>query len=193
MESQQVLEFLETQYQSSCNNRSDINEHLKILKELSDEVNHVTEMGVRTGNSTRAFLNSDVILRSYDIQMCESVQQLFKIAQEVGKDVQYIQANTLDLTIEETDFLFIDTLHNYDQLLAELRLHAPKTRKYIAFHDTQTFGVLPEGKSPTNLGLLPALIQYMIESNDQWKFKIHRTNNNGLTVIERRNPLDSFA
>jgi hypothetical protein len=34
-------------------------------------------------------------------------------------------------------------------------------------------------------GLLPAIIHYMIDNPDVWRFKTHRTNNNGLTVIER--------
>jgi cephalosporin hydroxylase len=83
--------------------------------------------------------------------------------------------------------LFIDTWHCYDQLLAELTLHAPKVKKYIAFHDTQTYGTRSEefmGRVGSN-GLLPAIIHYMIENPGVWQFKVHRTNNNGLTVIER--------
>ena len=34
-------------------------------------------------------------------------------------------------------------------------------------------------------GLLPAIIHYMIDNPDVWRFRTHRTNNNGLTVIER--------
>ena len=34
-------------------------------------------------------------------------------------------------------------------------------------------------------GLLPAIIHYMIDNPDVWRFKTHRTNNNGLSVIER--------
>jgi len=166
---------------------SDINEHMEVLKGLADEVDHVTEMGTRTGVSTRAFLASDVIVRAYDLFLDGRVQELFKIAQEEGKDAQYIQSNVLDVEIDETDMLFIDTWHCYDQLLAELTLHAPKVKKYIAFHDTQTYGTRSEefmGRVGSN-GLLPAIIHYMIENPGVWQFKVHRTNNNGLTVIER--------
>jgi hypothetical protein len=186
---------LNKEYRVARDTVSDINEHLEILKALADEVSHVTEMGTRTGSSTRAFLVSDVKLRAYDLFLDERVSELFSIAKQMGKDVQYTQADVLQIQIEETDLLFIDTWHAYDQLIEELRLHAPKVRKYIAFHDTQTFGTKCEtfmGKSGSN-GLLPAIIHYMIESGDQWKFKIHRTNNNGLTVIERRRPLDALT
>jgi hypothetical protein len=36
------------------------------------------------------------------------------------------------------------------------------------------------------LGLLPAIIEFMIE-NPEWKFKIHKTNNSGMTVLEKVN------
>ena len=186
---------LKKEYRVARDTVSDINEHIEILKSLADEVNHVTEMGTRTGSSTRAFLVSDVKLRAYDLFLDERVVELFHLARQLGKDVQYIQSDVLSIDIEPTDLLFIDTWHAYDQLIEELRLHAPKVKKYIAFHDTQTFGTRAEtfmGKTGSN-GLLPAIIHYMIESGDQWKFKIHRTNNNGLTVLERRKPLDSLV
>ena len=175
------------EYRIARDTPSDINEHIEILRTFSDSVDHVTEMGTRTGVSTRAFLSSDVTLRAYDLFLDARVQELFKHAKENGKDVEYIQGNVLELEIEETDMLFIDTWHCYDQLIAELTLHAPKVKKYIAFHDTQTYGTRSEefmGRVGSN-GLLPAIIHYMIDNPNTWKFRIHRTNNNGLTVIER--------
>jgi hypothetical protein len=47
--------------------------------------------------------------------------------------------NTLEVDIDETDMLFIDTLHNGDQLEKELERSASKVKKFIAFHDTTTF------------------------------------------------------
>lgn len=174
------------EYANAVNTPSDINQHLETLRSLAEEVDHVTEMGVRTGMSTRAFLCADVTLRSYDLFIDNGVAELFRIAREAGKDVRYSQANVLEITIEPTDFLFIDTWHAYEQLRTELMLHAKHVKKYIAFHDTQTFASVSEnlgGKVGSN-GLLPAIIHHMIDETD-WRFKLHRTNNNGLTVIER--------
>lgn len=182
-----MIDILEKEYQIALHEPSDINEHLDLLKSLADEVVHVTEMGTRAGTSTRAFLASDVILRSYDIVLNERVEELFLIAKRCGKDVEYIRADVLDLNIEETSLLFIDTWHCYEQLIQELRLHGHKVKKYLVFHDTQTYGTVGEeigDKKGTN-GLLPAIIHYMIENPNTWQFKIHRTNNNGLTVLER--------
>tara|TARA_B100000963_G_scaffold283672_1_gene252382 strand:+ start:1413 stop:1976 length:564 start_codon:yes stop_codon:yes gene_type:complete len=181
--------LLDQEYRVARDTPSDINEHLDLLKSLANEVNHVTEIGTRTGVSTRAFLSSNVILRAYDLSLDARVKELFKYAKDNGKDVEYIKGNILDEDIEETDLLFIDTWHCYEQLFAELTLHAPKVKKYIVFHDTQTFGTSSEcfmGQIGSN-GLLPAIIHYIIKYPNTWRFKIHRTNNNGLTVIQRSN------
>jgi hypothetical protein len=175
--------IFENEYQLAQKTPSDINENLHILYELAKECNHVTEMGVRTGVSTRAFLNTDATLVSYDIQMNPDVHKLFATAKSNGKKASYIKADVLKLEIEETDLLFIDTYHVYKQLKEELRIHADKARKYIAFHDTYTFGLVGEDGREKN-GLLSAVIEFMLE-NPNWKFKTYKTNNNGLLVIER--------
>ncbi len=90
------------------------------------------------------FLKADDTLRAYDLFADDYVSQLFELAQKEGKDAKYITANVLETEIDETDLLFIDTWHCYDQLFAELTKHAPKVKKYIAFHDTQTYGTRSE-------------------------------------------------
>ena len=182
-------EMIDQEYENSKNRKSDINEHLQLLKELASECDHVTEMGVRFGDSTRAFLKADVTLRSYDIELNDGVMRLFDASKRAGKDVEYIKADTRDLEIEETDLLFIDTWHSYTQLKMELFLHGNKARKYLAFHDTWTYGVKDESwdKNRTAVGtegLIPAIVRFVID-NPEWKFKVFRTNNNGLTVLER--------
>jgi len=79
--------------------------------------------------------------------------------------------------------IFIDTLHTYEQLKQELKLHGNKAQKYIAFHDTHTFGLRGEIDND-NKGLLSAIIEFMME-NPHWKFYKYKTNNNGLTILKR--------
>lgn len=179
-----IKNVFESEYEKAKTQKSDINENVHILYDLAQECKHVTEMGVRTGVSTRALLNSNVELVSYDIELNRNVSDLFKFAINVGKKVSYKKANVLDIEIEETDLLFIDTLHTYEQLKQELKLHGNKARKYLAFHDTFTFGL--KGEIGGNNGLLSAIIEFLIE-NPHWRFKIYKTNNNGFTVLERVN------
>lgn len=179
------VDVLDQEYARARKIKSDINENVHILHDLAKECGEVTEMGVRTGVSTRAFLAADAKLTSYDIYLEPEVEKLFAIARGLGKDASYIKADVLDLNIDETDLLFIDTLHTYSQLKQELKLHGNKARKYLAFHDTHTFGLRGEvGNEPT--GLLSAVIEFVME-NPHWKFKVYKTNNNGMTVLERVN------
>jgi len=179
------INIFEQEYKKARTQTSDINENVHILYDLAKECKHVTEMGVRTGISTRALLNTDVQLISYDVVLDNAVSKLFDVAKKAGKKVDYIKSDVLKIEIEETDMLFIDTLHIYPQLKQELNLHAKKVRKYLAFHDTYTFGLRGE-VGQDNKGLLSAIIEFMID-NPEWKFKIHKTNNNGFTVLERVN------
>lgn len=177
-------DIFQKEYEWATKNPSDINENVHILYDLAQECKTVVEMGVRTGVSTRAFLNTNVSLLSFDIALNENVKKLFDMAKSKGKNVQYIKADVLQIEIEETDLLFIDTLHTYNQLKQELKLHGNQAKKYIAFHDTHTFGLRDEVGNG-NKGLLTAIIEFLSE-NPHWKFKIHKTNNNGFTVLERQ-------
>ena len=176
-------DFFESEYQRALKTPSDINQNLYILHAIAKKCKHITEMGVRTGVSTRAFLNTDATLVSYDIQLNKEVSDLFEIAKKEGKNVNYIKADVLNIEIEETDFLFIDTLHVYEQLKQELNRHSKKVKRFIAFHDTYTFGLKGENGTDSK-GLLTAIIEFMI-MNPEWKFRLFKTSNNGMTVIER--------
>lgn len=171
------------EYIDFCNLQpSDINEHLPTLYEYAKKCNHVTEMGVRGGNSSRAFLYANPKRYiAYDLELFDRVIELFEHSQQLGNDHHYVKADVLEIEIEETDLLFIDTMHIYEQLRNELELHAGKVKKYIAFHDTQTFGRVGEigGK-----GLLYAIEEFL-EENDNWKIVHDAKNNNGLMILEK--------
>lgn len=172
-------------YEQRCSEKSDINEHLPTLKRYAEECDHVTEMGVRTIVSTYALLmGKPKKMVSYDIRFADTdfIKELVKDDTEFVFEI----ANTLNLEMEETDLLFIDTLHNYNQLKRELELHGNKSRKYIIFHDTTTFewgGESYEGKP--EVGLWPAIDEFLKE-NQHWEIHERFTNNNGLTVLKRK-------
>ncbi len=176
-------DIFEIEYQRARQTPSDINQNVHILHELAQQCDTVVEMGVRTGVSTRAFLNTNAALLSFDTVLNPAVQQLFDVAQQQGKNVQYIQANVLDIEIDPCDLLFIDTLHTYQQLKQELALHGNCAKKFLVFHDTHTFGLRGEVGND-NQGLLSAIVEFLI-FNPHWRFKLYKTNNNGLTVLKR--------
>lgn len=169
-------------YDRHLRSSPDIAEHLPRLNQLARECRHVTEFGVRWGSSTAAFLNSDAAVRSYDIVEDPSVSDLFRQAQAAGKDARYIIASSLEIgTLEETDMLFIDSKHTYQQASAELK-YASSVGKYIVLHDTTTFGEIGEDGS---VGLWPAVVEFLAHNTD-WMMVERLHNNNGLTVMARR-------
>jgi len=168
------------EYKRVCDTPGDINENLHWLMELSKDCKHVTEMGVRSVVSTWAFmegLKGRGKLISIDIEHPSfyggDIDKVEQLAKEEGVDFTFIEDSTLDIEIEETDLLFIDTLHEYDQLKQELKLHSDKARKYLVFHDS----VSCESE------LMPAINELIEEG--KWKLKVNHLNNNGLLILER--------
>lgn len=173
-------------YHRVCHERSDIFEHLPTLKAYASECYHITEFGVRTVVSTWAFLAAmPKTMRSYDIKYHPNVAIAENSAKSEGVDFKFIEQDVHSETcvIDETDLLFIDTLHTFDALSLELRKHAQKVRQYIIMHDTVTFGnkdELQEGGK----GLIPALEQFLY-SDPTWRVHATFSNNNGLTILKK--------
>lgn len=178
---------------------SDINEHIPTLLHLAQECEHITEMGVRWIVSTWAFLAAFPLrLVSYDIldpsvwKKDTALQDVYDTAAKHHIDFEFIQANVLDVTIEPTDMLFLDTWHSYRQVKKELTLHASKVRKYILLHDTTTYADHDEKSYESwgdewqgnGQGVWPAIEEFLQE-NDQWKLHRRYLHNNGLTVLRR--------
>ena len=183
---------LKEQFKYLCDTPSDINEHLPTLSEYAQECDHITEMGVREVVSTYALLNGKPkTLISIDIKHpnefnnSNNLDDVEKYANEQNTNFTFVQDDTRNIEIDETDMLFIDTLHTYRQLCAELEIHGNKARKYIIFHDTTLYGCCDEqsNDSPTQ-GLIPAIKSFQA-LNPHWVEEKVFTNNNGLTILRR--------
>lgn len=179
----------------------DINEHLPLLRSYASECNHVTELGTRFAVSTLSFLigkPKKVVSIDLNYHFYKPYEEeVNRFAKECEVDFKFIQADALKINIEETDLLFIDTLHTYEQLSKELRRHENKVRKWIILHDTITFGHTDEifysngnisdvltKETTIKKGLVPALNDFLTE-NKNWYIKETFTNNNGLTILQK--------
>jgi len=163
---------------------SDINEHLPTLLKYGKLVDHITEFGVRNGRSTVAWWYANPkILRCYDIDLCDIHQRLMVGMERPDRlDYKFIRADILEVEIEETDLIFFDTFHSYGQLKKELFLHGNKSRQYLMFHDTVTYG--ERGEDCLKPGIMAAIDEFMLE-NSHWLIKEVFTNNNGLIILRR--------
>ncbi len=162
----------------------DIIEHLPLLHYLAKQCTFVTEFGTRTGNSTIAFLSSGCCLTSYDIEETQLSfpEECFNIFGPVRHPWRFVRANTAELEdILPTCLLFIDTLHTYAQVKAELK-HAGKVRRFLAFHDTVLNGQHGENGER---GIEDAINEFMQANTGQWRVFCHMRNCNGLLVLER--------
>jgi len=179
-------------YENYCLKPGDINEHLPLLKEYALKCSHVTEMGVRYIVSTWAFVAAKPkkiisIDKIHPIKFNAGYQFDILLNECKKNNINFIfyEKDTNKIEIEETDLLFIDTLHNYEQLKNELKLHSSKVKKYICFHDVETYGKRDEignGK-----GILLAIEEFLLNNINKWKIVEHKKNNNGLMILEKIN------
>lgn len=191
---------IEQYYQNFKTTPGDINEHLDTLVEYTKLCDHVTEMGARWGCSTFAFLHArPKKFISYDINMTENILNAINLAKKENVDFNFIKKNVLEVEIEETDLLFIDTWHKYGQLKEELNLHSKKVKKYLIFHDTESYEFVDEPTwgnlykdvrelSIEKQGIWPAIQELLDEG--EWEIEKRFTNNNGLTILKRKNTIN---
>lgn len=137
-----------------------------------------------------------------DIEVCD-ISNLLEYTKDLPIEVTYEWKNNLHLDFtEKYDMTFIDTWHVYGQLKRELQKFAPLTNKYIVMHDTTVdaehgecircnLDILEMAKvsgfdvSEITKGLRPAVEEFLKE-NDDWEIDKVFTNNNGLTILKRK-------
>ena len=186
---------LEEKIQEVIKRPSDINQHIETIIKYGKECDHITEMGMRFMVSIWGWLYAKpkrliAIDMENPAKWGRNILELEDTASHHGVSFQFRQENVLNIEIEETDLLFIDTWHSYKQLSKELELHAPKVRKYLCFHDTTTFGSRDENAyglegHPTKKGLWLAIEEFL-EKNTEWTIKERFTHNNGFTILEKQ-------
>jgi cephalosporin hydroxylase len=168
-------------YKRCCITPSDIYKHLPILYKYATKCTHITEFGTRNVTSTWAFaysLPEKIIF--YDVINNDYIDQFLKICTAEGVDVEFKHESTTNVRIEETDLLFIDTMHTYAQVKAELQNHH-KVKKYIILHDTTTFGEFDH--TGVGVGIRPAINEFL-DQNKNWKIEYETAVNNGLMVLQ---------
>lgn len=182
---------LEHEYNLVKNYETDINEHADTLRRYAEQCEHVTEMGVRFGNSTVMFMAArPKKFVSYDVYREKRCDYLELIAKDcdINWELRIENPSPEDATeskIEETDLLFIDTNHYAQQLAHELKLHAPKTRKFIIMHDTFIYAKRGAGDDHLNDGLDNAIIPFLENNKGHWEEFERFNNNNGLLILRR--------
>jgi predicted O-methyltransferase YrrM len=156
-------------YDERCQTPHNIDKHLHILYRYARECDHITEFGTDIGFSTTAFLLAQPgQLHCYDVNRTQWVDTLLGLRGRTK--MEFHQESTLECEIAETDLLFIDTEHTYEQVKAELERHGHKARKFLVFHDIVSFPCI-----------VPAIQEY-VAANPHWVPELWDTRQNGLAV-----------
>lgn len=185
-------------FQSAKMLTSNIKEHLDKLYQESLNHDTICEFGTCTGISTIAFLNAifeakergiKKKLTSYDICFNDGAQNLDFLAVEngVANNFSMVIENVLQIPPVQCDLLFIDTIHNYNQIKQELNIHVennPNPPKTIIFHDVESFAFKDEIPPKENGGIIPAILEFL-SRNHQWYIDYYSRNCNGLMIIKR--------
>lgn len=134
--------MIAAEYERRCETPSDIVDHLPRLFAEADKPGvRVIELGVRTGNSTVAFLHAaernDGHVWSVDISPP-------KVPFKDHERWTFIHGSDMDAAVSSqlpvgVDVLFIDTSHHYEHTVAELDTYAAfvKPGGVILLHDTE--------------------------------------------------------
>jgi predicted O-methyltransferase YrrM len=147
-----VCTSLHDGYRDRLSRWSDIQEYLPFLHETAKSYNkvRVLELGARRGNSTLAFLagaaETGGHVTSVDIDDIEwAVNGM--LPWRKTPLWTFIHGDDMDPSVQarlpgSVDVLFIDSSHNYDHTLAELRAYMPRVTPggVALFHDTHLLG-----------------------------------------------------
>jgi len=174
---------LKKHYAASCQTPSDIFEYLPVLKNLSCECPSAVEIGVRGIVSTWGILQ-------------ELSENKSGTASYIGIDIVSPPKNSLHVEIPYSDLLFINSLHTYVHLTAELERYCDKIDKYIALHDTSdpwgdqneayhgNYSEYPEMIDKSKEGLWQAVVDFL-ERHPEWELEARYANNHGFTILRR--------
>ena len=165
----------------------DLDQHLPKLKELAAGCEHVTEITKRRESTIGLLAGRPKTMISWQ-QENDPLNGRIHAAVAATVDDTKKTAFTSHVgphngvpDMEETDGLFIDDIHHGDRALAQLNGLAPKVRKWIAWHDTQSYGEKGDGGGP---GLLTAIRLYL-RQHPEWSVVYHSPKQYGFTVISR--------
>lgn len=170
---------IEELYARRCMTPHNIDRHLPLLKFLAGKCKHITEFGTDEGYSTTAFLAARLdVLHSYDLHFDHPGLQEVKEARYWPTTWFLHRGDTLDADIAETDLLFIDTEHTWEQVTNELALHGDKAQKFIVLHDIVSFPCI-----------VPAIREWL-QDRPWWVVREWSLIQSGMAVLERVLPVE---
>jgi len=162
---------------------SDINRHLDTLFRYASGCKTIVETGTDDCTSTAALLAAQPDrLDCFDINRTPSVDDMERHAGRTKFTFHHQSVLEANGNFPSADMWFCDDYHTFDHVAAELKAHADKIGRYVAFHDVALFGEHGEdGKEP---GIWKAITDYFRE-HPEWVLSYYTEELNGLAVYAR--------
>lgn len=176
-----VVTTLRAAYLDRAARWSDIQEYLPYLHETarSRPGVRVLELGCRRGNSTLAFL-AGAAESGGRVWSCD-VENVLRFPDGIGpwRDVPHwsftcgsdMDPAVMALLPAEVDVFFLDTSHEYEHTLAELRAYMPRVAPggVALFHDTNIYDWPGYGWTGDVPPVQQALNEYCAEAGRSWE------------------------
>mmetsp|Transcript_9528 Transcript_9528/g.17702 ORF Transcript_9528/g.17702 Transcript_9528/m.17702 type:complete len:384 (-) Transcript_9528:39-1190(-) len=179
--------------------------HVATLRVLASHGTSVIELGVQFGESSWGLLmglvesssgNRMRRMVSVDVEGSTISATVHAVASANNVSYRFLHASSLHVTLRPADLIFIDDLHAYAQVRAELAKYAPLAVRYIVLHDTvshrehdecseQRYRHLAICTGQATLGIYTAVVEFL-EMSPHWFIRSHTNRSAGLTVLERR-------
>lgn len=159
----------------------DLDKHMPMLLEIAQGCQHITEFSKRRESLITWARARPKRLVSHNLEAGDKdARMAVALVQQEGTNCLIdTRQSTECADIEDTDLLWIDTVHHADRLRGELQKFGHRSKHYIIVRGTGSFGVNAEGGGP---GLFEAMREFVHE-NPQWFVMLHATNQYGLTVL----------
>ncbi len=177
---------LEQIYKWTSEAKRDLDQHLKVIREVAAKCDHVTEFTKRRESTVALLAAVPKRVISYHMEddpLLLMLQDAIKGRSSELGEMSWTLHQSPHLPqvpeIEETDLLFVDTYHNGARARLELQEAAKKVRKFIVYHDTQVHGEKgDDGKD----GIFAAMQEHLAE-HPEWFVYAHYQHQYGLTIL----------
>jgi cephalosporin hydroxylase len=157
--------------------------YTEILKKYTSGLNTVTEFGTWNGVSTICFAIANVKkIISCDINFERVDRKLItKLCNDRGIEIEFVAQNSVSGTKEfPADFVFLDTLHNYEHVKKEIERRGESAQKYLAVHDTN---YPPPRKNPTKL-VRDAVYEFL-DGHKDFELELEDRTETGIMILKR--------
>lgn len=176
---------LDEMYNTVCRTSGPLSKHCPKIYEIAKKCHHITELAIKTDEVAISILATKPskfhIYRENKAPLEEIKKKIEKIVPK-NTELKLYLGQSLDLQIELTDMLVINTFHAATRLKTELLKHAGNVNRYIVFPSIYAFA--KRGEDGSVPGPVDAILDF-IKENPEWSICYKTKRSSGIIIIER--------